>query len=128
MTTEPAHVLTMLSDTGRTIADPSQDVRGLTVRDVSGESLGTVDDLLVDADVDRVRMLRIKHGGLLGFGAEVSLLPIEAVTRLGEDEVVVDQTRDRVASAPIYDPDLGDQSGYYNNLYGYYGYAPYWMP
>jgi len=128
MTSEPAHILTLLSDTGRTVADPSQDVRGLAVRDVSGESLGTVDDLLVDADADRVRMLRITHGGLLGFGAEVYLLPIEAVTKLGEDEVVVDQTRDRVASAPVYDPDLGDQTGYYNNLYGYYGYAPYWMP
>jgi len=27
--------------------------------------------------------------------------------------------------SPVYDPDLGDQTGYYNNLYGY---APYWMP
>jgi len=128
MTSEPAHVLTLLSDTGRTVADPSQDVRGLAVRDVSGESLGMVDDLLVDADADRVRMLRITHGGLLGFGAEVSLLPIEAMTKLDEDELVVDQTRDRVASAPVYDPELTDQSGYYDHLYGYYGYVPYWMP
>lgn len=128
MTDEPTRVLTLLSDTGRTVADPAQDVRGLAVRDVSGESLGTVDDLLVDAEADQVRMLRITHGGLLGFGAAISLLPIEAVTRLGEDEVVVDQTRDRVASAPVYDPDLGDQTGYYDDLYGYYGYAAHWMP
>lgn len=103
-------------------------MRGLTVRDVSGESSGTVADLVVDVESDRVRMLRITHGGLLGFGAEVSLLPVEAVTRLAEDEVVVDQTRDRVASAPVYDPELEDQTGFYDSLYGYYGYAPYWVP
>lgn len=128
MADRPARALITLSDTGRTVADPAQDVRGLTVRDASGEELGTVEDLLVDADADQVRMLRITHGGLLGIGAEKILLPVEAVSRLTGDEVVVDQSRDRISSAPVYDPDLADQTSYYGDLYGYYGYTPYWAP
>lgn len=128
MTDERARALVALSDTGRTVADPAQDVRGRTVRDASGEELGTVDDLLVDAEADQVRMLRITYGGLLGIGAEKVFLPVEAVSRLADDEVVVDQSRDRITSAPAYDPDLADQTGYYGDLYGYYGYTPYWAP
>lgn len=128
MADRPARALITLSDTGRTVADPAQDVRGRTVRDASGEELGTVEDLLVDAEADQVRMLRITHGGLLGIGAETIVLPVEAVSRLTGDEVVVDQSRDRITSAPAYDPDLADQMSYYGDLYGYYGYTPYWAP
>ncbi|PRY10060.1 PRC-barrel domain-containing protein [Kineococcus rhizosphaerae] len=128
MSDERARILTGLSDSGRTVADPAQDVRGLTVRDTSGEELGKVADLMVDAEADQVRMLRIEHGGLLGIGAETLLLPVEAVVTIADDEVIVDQTRDRVASAPAYEPELADQTGYYDNLYGYYGYTPYWAP
>jgi len=42
--------------------------------------------------------------------------------------VVVDQTRERIAGSPAYDPDLTYDQGYYGGLYGYYGYAPYWGP
>ncbi|WP_337061007.1 PRC-barrel domain-containing protein [Kineococcus sp. G2] len=124
----PADVLVRLSDSGSTVADPAEDVRGRRVVDGAGAELGTVDDLLVDRDEKHVRLLRLKHGGVLGIGAEVSFVPVEAVTGVGEDEVRVDLDRDRLAGAPRYDPDLADQSEFYGALYGYYGYAPFWGP
>lgn len=115
MTHHPAAALTRL--THRTHRRrPEQDVCGLKVRDRTGAEMGTVDDLLVDQERDEVRMLRLTHGGLLGIGAEAILLPVEAVVEITDDEVRVDQSRDRVASAPEHQPELGDQTGYYDQL------------
>ncbi|GAA0220584.1 PRC-barrel domain-containing protein [Cryptosporangium japonicum] len=126
MATESLATLVRLSDTGQTVTPPEDDVRGKTVRDRDGENIGKIDDLLVDSDEHRVRFLRLEHGGILGFGATHSLVPVEAITRI-DDEVRVDRTRDVVADAPSYDPDVTD-ADYYSGLYGYYGYTPFWGP
>ncbi|MFI5892719.1 PRC-barrel domain-containing protein [Actinoplanes sp. NPDC051513] len=123
---EPLGTLTPLSETGQTVADPAQDVRGRAVIDSAGEKVGTVADLLVDADT--VRFLSVEHGGILGFGATTSFIPVDAIERVTDDEVHVASAKDRIAGAPRYDPDLADQKPYYEDLYGYYGYPPYWTP
>lgn len=33
-----------------------------------------------------------------------------------------------MAEAPQYDPALIDGGKYFIDLYGYYGYSPYWLP
>lgn len=124
--TKDAATLIQLSDSDRMLADPAEDIRGREVRDKDGEDLGRVDDLLIDTDEGKVRMLRVEHGGILGFGATPSFIPVDAVTAVEQDAVVIDQSRDRVAGAPRYDPDTVDQREFYDNLYNYYGYLPYW--
>ena len=47
---------------------PEADIRGRTVIDSDGAEVGTVDDLLIDEEEDRVRFLRIGSGGILGMG------------------------------------------------------------
>jgi sporulation protein YlmC with PRC-barrel domain len=121
-----AVTLTKLGDTGRTVADPAQDVRGLTVVDSSGDAVGTVEDLLVDEGTGHVHFLRVEHGGLLGFGATPSLIPAGAVTRIDQEAVHIDRSRDRVADAPAYDPEISDRRDY-GALYGYYGFTPFWL-
>jgi sporulation protein YlmC with PRC-barrel domain len=118
--------LTRLADTGRTVADPAEDIRGMKVVDTTGEDLGKVDDLLVDRETERVHVLRVEHGGILGFGATPTFVPVEAVTRVDEDTVHIDRSREQVAGAPAYDPDLADETTYYDTLYGYFGYTPFW--
>jgi sporulation protein YlmC with PRC-barrel domain len=103
-----------------------QDIRGRTVLDRDGNEIGKVDDLLIDTDENRVRMLRIEHGGVLGIGATPLFVPAEAVQQLTEDEVHIDQSRADVADAPQYDPELVDQESFYSDVYDYYGYLPYW--
>lgn len=119
--TEPAGTLTPLSDTGQTIADPNQDVRGRSVVDSAGENIGTVADLLVDTVTNHVRFLRVEHGGILGFGATSSFIPVEAVREVTEDEVHVESSKDHIAGGPRYDPDLVDQGAHYDEVYGHYG-------
>jgi len=120
--------LVKLGDTDLTVADPAEDVRGRRVADRNGDEIGTVDALMTDERENRVRFLRVGAGGFLGLGERKFLIPVDAVTRVDRDHVHVDQTRERVVGSPAYDPDLTYDDVYYDDLYGYYGYAPFWGP
>lgn len=121
-------VMIRLGDHGKTVANPAEDIRGRSVVDGDGNPVGRVVDLLIDDDHRKVRFLRIKHGGFLGIGAEEIFIPAEAIVQVLGDEVRIDQTRQHLAGAPTYDPELGEDLPYLNSLYGYYGIAPYWGP
>lgn len=119
--------LTRLKDTGHTVANPDEDVRGRKVKDRQGEEIGKVDDLLIDSKERKVRFLVVDSGGFLGIGESESFIPVDAITRITPDEVHVDQSREHIAGAPRYNPDLAlEEQNYYSSLYGYYGYTPFW--
>lgn len=118
--------LVRLADTGETIVSTDEDIRGRSVKDRAGEDLGKVDDLLVDTTDNKVRFLIVASGGFLGLGESKSFIPVDAVKHVLVEEVRIDQTREHVAGAPVYDPDLVQDRGYYEDIYGYYGYGPFW--
>ena len=126
MTIQDRATLRNLQDTQLTVAMSDQDIRGRTVKDKDGQDIGKVDDLLIDDRDRKVRFMRVESGGFLGFGETKVFIPIDAITRITDDEVAIDQSRDQVAAAPRYDPDLVDKREYYGELSGYYGYPPYW--
>ncbi|MFB6556109.1 PRC-barrel domain-containing protein [Streptomyces sp. NPDC056405] len=128
MTADKTPILSKLSDSQQTVETPEEDVRGRKVADTDGNDVGKVEDLLVDEPECKVRFLLVAHGGFLGFGETKSFIPVEAVTHITDDQVFIDQSRERVAQAPVYDPDLTDEPDYYSNVYGYYGYQPFWGP
>lgn len=125
METKTQAKLIKLSDSNLTVADPAEDVRGRKVLDAARDEIGHVDDLLIDDQEHKVRFLRVASGGFLGLGESTFLLPIDAIKSIDDEHVHIDQSRERVAGAPRYEPDLEDDS-YYDNVYGYYGYAPFW--
>jgi len=124
--------LRRLSDTELKIADPAEDIRDRQVVDRDGEELGEVNDLLIDEQERRVRFLEVASGGFLGLGQTKFLLPVDAITRISEDTVYVNQTRRHITSAPPYDPDLihrdVGEGSYYGDVYRYYDNPPYWGP
>lgn len=128
MATDESGELVRLEDTDETVLSAEEDVRGRSVKDADGEDLGKVDDLLIDRSENKVRFLIVASGGFLGLGESKSFLPVDAISRIADDEVHIDQSRERVAGAPAYDPELVSDRAYYENVYGYYGYAPYWGP
>ncbi|MFE5603385.1 PRC-barrel domain-containing protein [Streptomyces coelicoflavus] len=128
MTADKAPMLNKISDSQQTVETPEEDVRGRKVADTDGNDIGKVEDLLVDEPERKVRFLLVAHGGFLGFGETKSFIPVEAVSHITDDQVFIDQFRERVSKAPVYDPDLTDEPQYYSNVYGYYGYAPFWGP
>ena len=126
MTQNHNATLYILGDRGQTVDKSADDVRGREVKDKDGNGIGKVADLLVDDREEKVRFLLVEHGGFLGFGQTKSLIPVDAITKITEDDVYVDQTREHVAAAPGYDPDLVDDRPYHASIYGYYGYTPFW--
>lgn len=126
MTTQNNATLSKLSDTDKTVDGAANDIRGRKVKDKDGEDLGTVLDLLIDDTDGKVRFLLVEHGGFLGLGETKSFIPVDAISRITEDEVFINHTRDHVAGAPGYDPALVNDHDYHMGLYDYYGYGPYW--
>src|SRR5258705_3370332 len=112
--------LLRLSDTGLTIADPAQDVRGLHVVDSAEQDVGRVEDLLIDDAEKKVRFLLVGSGGFLGLGEKQVLIPVDAITKITNDRVHINRARDHVASGPAYDPKLEDERlhAHYSDVYG----------
>lgn len=124
--TEVTSKLLSVQDAGLTIENPAEDIRGRDVVDAAGEKIGHVKDLLIDDSEHKVRLMEIGHGGILGIGESKVLVTIDSIDRIDEEVVHVNQTRERIAGAPRYDPELVEERDYYGSLYGYYGVGPYW--
>lgn len=120
--------LIKLSDSDQSIATGDNDIRKRSVKDKNGDDLGKIDDLLIDPAEGKVRFMLVASGGFLGLGENKSFIPVDAITGITSDEVRIDQSRENVAGAPAYDPDLVVERGYFDDVYGYYGYTPYWAP
>jgi len=108
-----------------TLATTAEDIRGRKVVDTKGEDVGDVDDLMIDDTEKKVRFLRVASGGFLGMGAQKFLIPVDAIKHIRDDKVVINHDREKIATSPAYDPDVVNER-YYNDVYGYYGYRPFW--
>ncbi|MDQ2755697.1 MAG: PRC-barrel domain-containing protein [Actinomycetota bacterium] len=122
---ETQPTLRLLSEVGETVDHLENDVRGLRVVDEDGEHVGRVSDLVVDDVEKAVHFLLVEHGGLGGIGATHTYVPIEAVSRVDDDEVHVSLRREVVLAAPAYAPDLVDDRIYHQSIYHHYGYSPF---
>src|SRR5690349_16751689 len=120
--------LMRLSDSSHLLADPGQDIRGRTVVDQDGNEIGQVGDLLIDPHQQKVRLLRVEHGGLFGVGVTPLYVPADVVESGPRDEVVIGRSRVQIAGAPGYDPQLIDGDKHFAELYKYYADTPYRGP
>lgn len=126
MNTEPDRRLIKLGETDETVADVAEDIRGRDVRDSAGDDIGKINDLLIDADERKVRFLEVESGGFLGMGKDTTLIPVDAITSITEDDVRIGPSRDQVAGAPSYDPALVAEPDHYAATVSYYGFMPFW--
>lgn len=111
-----------LHDSGRTVSKSADDIRGRMVKDKNGRNIGKVEHLLID-DGQRVRFMEIASGGFLHLGETKAFIPVEAITRITDRAVHISPTREHVAGAPRYDPNLVlADAGPLLGLYPYYGY------
>lgn len=126
MNAQAPGALLKLSEIDEVVGSADEDIRGRDVRDRDGDDLGTVKDLLIDGRENKVRFIEVASGGFLGIGQDTTFIPVDAITAITDDEVRIDQTRERVAGAPVYDPDLVVQPDNYSSLLDYYGVMPFW--
>jgi sporulation protein YlmC with PRC-barrel domain len=120
--TTPESTLIKLSESNLTLREPAHDVRGLDAYDRDGEQIGTVEDLYADEKAREVRFLDIGAGGFLGLGEKHFLIPVEAIQEMSEDQVIIDQSRERVAGSPPLDTGVVPEPESQQVVYDYYGY------
>jgi hypothetical protein len=119
---EPVPTLTRLRDNDKTVSSSDIDIRGRMVKDKDGLELGKIEGLMIDDVAGKVRFMEVASGGFLGLGGSKSFIPVDAITRITADDVYISHTREHVAGAPRYDPDLvSDDAHYFYGLYPYYG-------
>lgn len=90
--TETPHIVAASTLTG----DP--------VRNQEGDDLGTIDEILIDAENGRVAYAVLAAGGFLGIGERYYPIPWEALTvDLTAKEFILNISRARLEKAPGFD-------------------------
>jgi sporulation protein YlmC with PRC-barrel domain len=105
-------------------------VKGKGVQNLSGESLGNIEDVMLDATRGRVAYAVLSFGGFLGVGDKLFAVPWEALT-YSEDfgGYRMDADKELLENAPGFDkdnwPNFADES-WSRGVHTHYGFTPYW--
>ncbi|MEO8617092.1 MAG: PRC-barrel domain-containing protein [Luteolibacter sp.] len=102
---------------------------GKNVKNLQGETLGDINDIIVDLAAGRIVAVVISSGGFLGMGNELSIVPPGALHfSAGGDALLLDVSKETLSQAPHFKssewPDLS-KAGYVSSVYSAYKQAPY---
>ncbi len=103
---------------------------GKAVKNPEGESLGDINDIVIDPQDGRIAYAVLSFGGVLGVGDKLFAVPWKSFrVDTDNDVLVLNVDKDRLKKAPGFDknnwPNLSDRS-YEAKVYSYYGQRPYW--
>lgn len=118
------HELVPLGAGEVTLAQEQDDVRGMPVLDVRDHRVGEVEEILVDPEERRARVLVVASGGIMGLGEHHRLVPVDAVARV-RAHVRLERSDLHVESGFDYDPEPPGPVDY-RPVYSYFGYTPFW--
>jgi sporulation protein YlmC with PRC-barrel domain len=98
------------------------------VVNAAGESLGEIEELMIDLDNGRVAYAVLSFGGFLGVGNKLFAVPFEALELDAENHCfILDVPREKLERAPGFDkddwPDFADPS-FRQQVYRHYEIAP----
>lgn len=105
-------------------------LEGNDVLNLSGEKLGTLQDIMIDVPTGRIAYAVLVRGGVMGIGDKLFAIPWGALT-LDTDRkcFLVDIDLERLRNAAGFDKDnwprMADPS-WAADIHEYYGQAPYW--
>lgn len=94
----------------------ASEIIGKNIENRQGESLGEIQDLVVDPSTGRVSYAVLSYGGVLGVGDKLTAVPFQALNpKPGEaDKLVLNIDKERLKTAPSFEsgnwPDLTDSS------------------
>ncbi len=105
-------------------------LEGDSVRNSAGESLGKIDEIMIDIPSGRVAYAVLSFGGVLNIGNKLFAVPWNALS-VDEDEkcFVLEVDQRTLETAPGFDkdnwPDMADVS-WGSQIFKHYGVTPYW--
>ncbi len=92
---------------------PASDLTGYKVNNPTGESLGKIEDFMLDVKAGRISYAVLSFGGVMGIGDKLFAIPI-AMLSLDEEEKLfyLNIDKEKLKDAPGFDkgnwPDTGD--------------------
>lgn len=97
----------------------------------TGESLGKIEELMLDLEQGRVAYAVLSFGGVLGMGEKLFAIPFEALKLdATREHFTLDVDKDKMRNAPGFDkknpPQAADRT-WGAEVYKFYGYKPYWQ-
>jgi sporulation protein YlmC with PRC-barrel domain len=103
---------------------------GDSVRNGTGEDLGTIDEIMIDIPTGRVAYAVLSFGGFLGMGDKLFAVPWSAL-KVDEDDkcFILNVDKATIEAAPGFDkdnwPNMSDRT-WESEISGYYHVKPYW--
>jgi sporulation protein YlmC with PRC-barrel domain len=103
---------------------------GERVRNLAGEELGNIEELMVDLTSGRIAYAVLSFGGFLGFGSKRFPVPWNALrSDRGAHEIVLDTDRETLERAPHFDrekwPDMANPA-FEKEVHGHYASESRW--
>jgi sporulation protein YlmC with PRC-barrel domain len=100
------------------------------VKNPQGESLGKIEDLMIDLNSGRVAYAVLSFGGLLGMGTKLFAIPWESLTvDTADKSLLLNVAKETLENAPGFDkenwPDMTNPE-WGSGIYSHYGVTPYW--
>lgn len=106
----------------------NDDVKGTKVYSPTGDELGHIDDLMIDANSGRVSYGVLQFGGFLGLGSDYYPIPYGLLRYdAGLGGYVTDLTKEQLESAPRHEPDWRGDRDWQLRSYEHFGVPPYWI-
>lgn len=105
-------------------------VIGAQVKNLAGEDLGKIEELIIDPKVGRIAYAILSFGGFLGFGNKLFAIPWSVLALPNDDNTfILNVEKEVLENAPGFNPDnwpdMTDRR-WGADIYKYYGYLPYW--
>jgi len=106
-------------------------INGTKVKNIDGEDLGHIEDLMIDLDDGRISYAVLSFGGMMGMGNKLFAVPWHSLAVDTENELFIfNVTKEKLKNAPGFDkdnwPDMADPE-WATNIYSYYDQKPYWQ-
>jgi sporulation protein YlmC with PRC-barrel domain len=120
----------MPTQTGHTRAICANKVIGTTVRNAAGESIGKVEDVVLDKQSNNIMFAVVGFGGFLGMGEKYHPVPWSTLNYDdSQSAYIVNFTKDQLKAAPADSLDeltKNDGFNYRDRTYDYYKAPHYW--
>ena len=121
---------TMPTQSGHTRAIRANKVIGTSVKNAAGESIGKVEDVVLDKQSNNIMYAVVGFGGFLGMGEKYHPIPWSTLNYDdGAGAYIVNFTKEQLKSAPADSLDeltKGDGSAYRDRTFDYYKAPRYW--
>jgi sporulation protein YlmC with PRC-barrel domain len=120
----------MTTASGHTTSICASKVIGTNVKDTSGKKIGTVEDIVLDKQANRIMFAVVGFGGFLGMGEKYHPIPWSSLDyQPADDGYVVKFTKEQLEAAPADSIDALTRDGgvaYRDRSYKYYNTARDW--